>query len=167
MGAAGTIIAVLALGFTIASNWRSERIARAGTRAYLNVEDTEIFVSGEVSPITVAVTLLNSGVTPAKGVRGYWGYEVSDEPTSFDRSSEERSQVDVGPSTRQILKFETAECVSYLRFLATKKTIWAQGALSYEDVYGERRETRFRYRMVFDSSGSVRLATTTDGNNST
>lgn len=65
---ASTVIAVIALAFSIISSVRSERLGQAQVRAYLSIENVLLRRSEGVRQLSVGFTVRNSGQSPARSV---------------------------------------------------------------------------------------------------
>ncbi|UDL88854.1 hypothetical protein LGH82_27710 [Mesorhizobium sp. PAMC28654] len=118
-------------------------------RAYLSIDKMEVvFVVGEV--VTVKVSLINAGQTPARHVRVlYSGIKSEDPNTSkfFFGAQPIRSKLDVGPGRPMLFNITGNEPLSDETYTAVKKKtayIVVAGIVTYRDIFGKSRRVIFK-----------------------
>ena len=170
-----TIIALIALGFSIWSGYRSDKTARAQLRAYVLLEGIDL-AEDEDGVTVFTANVRNSGQTPALELQ----YRLSvftpepDGDAVIDKTLP-YATTDIGAGAIHPLRLRWAAFAgeNQTAVLIGKTDAWFQGVVRYKDVFGIERFTWFKSRIHGEHHPTLvgkhilTLSPTSDGNHTT
>ncbi len=157
----GTAVGVIGIGLVFVTFYearKANRIARESNerqlRAYLAVDDASIGLHPEEGEIVLQIRLKNCGQTPAYKACIMGESYVAPYPLKEERPFlpvDEGWTTTIGPGlelgcAKRIFTDDVAYAVEEAK--ARRSALYIQGVCQYEDAFGEKRETYFRYAFA-------------------
>jgi len=154
----------------------TRRIGEAQSRAYIGAFDPEIKGTETESP-TVIITIRNYGISPAHKVTIRTGYSVNfkGQPSdAYDKPSEKTVRgFDIGPGQTLFHPVDFSEFMWRMARATLDNNagrLFVSGRINYEDVFGRKQFTRFRFRFFVNEETGIRdgrdFVLTAEGNES-
>jgi hypothetical protein len=141
-------------------------------RAYIHLGTTEVKDFGGPERPSFTLQYRNLGQTPASNVLSWSRVRVLDTPIAPEVFEEERAPVrigDLGPGAKSFLVISGRRPISDEELSGVAngvKALIVFGRIQYEDVFGKKHTTRFRYKVSGKATlgGDKRLPLDCEGN---
>lgn len=154
LGALSLAGVVAALGVGLHSNWIARDTSKRQLRAYLTVAKAEIEGFGEGGVLVYTLRAENSGQTPAHGVTWTNWIKMIELPEKEDDfieppgdTPQSNSVVGSGKPLLCTAIWAKLDVGTYDKLMRKEKAVFLFGHIVYQDVFGDKRETQYRFRL--------------------
>jgi hypothetical protein len=143
----------------IATVFVMRRTAQRQLRAYAHIDDVVMSEMNSVNDPNIQIIVKNYGQTPARCITNTFKHCVLQLPQKPDFSlggGQVEELCDLAPTQKTFSTFRYPHPQwQFFKDPISKKAMifYVFGRISYRDVFGRRRKTEYRFRLLVDSTG--------------